>query len=333
MKKFFLLTILSASVLLTQAKIWRVNNVPGITADFTTAQLAHDNASVLAGDSIYLESSPTSYGDLTTTKRLVWLSLGNFFSTNPGLQYHSNTGFISGLTVNGGSDGSTFQININNGCYMNSVANITLQRCYIASILSIGGSSNHITLTQNYFSFNNFLSISPTTTQTSFTITNNVGYVNYISITSNAYQVTFNNNTLLPGSGSFSIDNGTISNNIFYNIGYNTLYDAGYPSNVTNNLWIGTTSAAFVGTNGNLFASDPATVFLGGTSADGKYQILNSSVAHNAGAGGVDIGAYGGANPYVTALIPAIPSIYQLSVPANATGNSLPCSVSTRDNN
>ena len=333
MKKFFLLTILSASALLTQAKIWRVNNVPGITADFTTAQLAHDNASVLAGDSIYLESSPTSYGDLTTTKRLVWISLGNFFNTNPGLQNHINSGFISNLTINGGSDGSIFQININSGCYMNSVTNITLQRCYVGSILTIGGSSNHITLTQNYFSFNNYLNISPSSTQSVFTITNNLGNVNYINITSNAYQVTFNNNTLLSGSGSFTIDNGTISNNIFYNTGYNSLYDGGYPSNVTNNLWVGTTYAAFVGTNGNLFASDPTTVFVGGTSADGKYQILNTSVAHNAGAGGVDIGAYGGANPYVTALIPNIPSIYQLTVPANATGNSLPCTVSTRANN
>ena len=53
------------------AKIWRVNNNPGIVADFTTAQAANDNGGVNLGDTIHLEPSATSYGTLTTTKRLV----------------------------------------------------------------------------------------------------------------------------------------------------------------------------------------------------------------------------------------------------------------------
>lgn len=45
------------------AKIWRVNNT-GVPADFTTAQLANDNASVANGDTIHIEPSGTSYGSL-----------------------------------------------------------------------------------------------------------------------------------------------------------------------------------------------------------------------------------------------------------------------------
>ncbi len=331
MKKTILLAAFSLVIITVHAKIWRVNNVPGVAADFTTAQAAHDGAA--ANDTIYLESSPNSYGDVTTTKKLTWMGLGYFLPQNTGLQFHSNTGFVSSLTVNSGSEGSIYQIPVNSGIAVNSVANVTFQRCYIGSSFHAGGTSNHVTITQCYFNFNNYLIIDPSIAESSFTITNNMGYTNYIAIRQNAYQVTFNNNTLFPGQQDFIIDNATISNNIFYNSAYRSLFDAGYPSNVTNNLWVGTTNSNFVGTNNNIFNASNTTVFAGGSSPDGQYKLAAGSPAIGTGAGNVDMGAYGSANPYVVSLIPAIPSIYQLSVPANATGNTLPSTVSTRANN
>jgi hypothetical protein len=56
------------AALTTSGKTWRVNNNPGISADFTTAQVAHDAAS--AGDTIHLEPSLTNYGGLNITKKL-----------------------------------------------------------------------------------------------------------------------------------------------------------------------------------------------------------------------------------------------------------------------
>ncbi len=337
MKKTLLLTALSLSVLLAHAKIWRVNNVPGVAADFTTAQAAHDGAS--ANDTIYLESSPTSYGDLITTKKLTWIGLGYFLAQNTGLQFHNNTGFVSNVTVNPGSDGSLFQISSTPGNFtINSCSNITLLRCYIEYSLFVYGSSNHITITQCYLNVGSgLLYIQPSSTQFVFTLTNNIIRVNAINVNQNAYQVTFNNNTLFSNGGAPNnnnfIDNATISNNIFYGVSTTGLFDAGFPSNVTNNLWVTYNNPTFVGSNGNIFTASPSTAFVLGASPDGQYKLAVGSPAIGTGAGNVDMGAYGGANPYIVSMIPAIPTIYQLSVPANATGSTLPCTVSTRANN
>ncbi len=338
MKKIALLAICILSFMISHAKIWRVNNVPGVSADFTTAQAAHNGAA--ANDTIYLESSPTSYGDLTTTKKLTWIGLGYFLTQNAGLEFQTNTGVISNLTVNPGSDGSVFEITIGPfvNLNVNSCANITFLRCYIGSSITIGGASNHININQCYLEVGNgTMYIQPTSTQFGFVITNNIIRVNQIIINSNAYQVTFNNNTLFtngnaPNSSNI-YDNATVSNNIFYGVSTTTLYDAGYPSNVTNNLWVQYNNPTFVGSNGNIFASTFASVFVGGSSPDGQYKLVAGSPAIGTGAGNVDMGAYGSANPYVLSMIPAIPTIYQLSVPANATGNTLPSTVSTRANN
>ncbi|MEO7308985.1 MAG: hypothetical protein ABIX01_01195 [Chitinophagaceae bacterium] len=339
MKKVILLTSFSVTLLTVQAKIWRVNNVPGVTADFTTAQAAHNGAA--ANDTIYLESSPTSYGDLTTTKKLTWIGLGYFLPQNPGLQFHSNAGFVSGTLVSPGSDGSVFEFNQSGfpgNFIINSSSNITLLRCYIEGSVLINGSSNHITITQSYLNVGNgTMNISPSSQQFGFTITNNIIRTNQNIINQNAYQVTFNNNTVFSGGNTPNngniYDNATIGNNIFYGVSTTTLYDAAYPSNVTNNLWVQYNNPTFVGTNGNIFTANAATAFVLGSSPDGQYKLAAGSPAIGTGAGNVDMGAYGGANPYVLSMIPAIPTIYRLAVPANATGSTLPSTVSTRANN
>lgn len=337
MKKFLILIGLCSTVSIVNAKIWRVNNVPGVSADFTTAQAAHNGAS--AGDSIYLESSSNSYGNLTTTKPLVWIGLGYFLVNNPGLENHTNTGSIGSLTINSGSDGAIFQISTTGfvGININSCANITFFRCYLDGSINVGGTSNHITFNECYLNVgNDNFTIAPSTTEFVFTVTNCIIRDNYISFNQNAYQVTFNNNTVFT-NGQFNntntIDNATISNNLLYGVSPGALYDAGYPSNVSNNLWVSTNNATYVGTNGNIFASDLTTVIVNSSSPDAKWKLISGSPAIGAGAGGVDIGAYGGANPYIVSMIPAIPTIYQLSIPANATGNTLPSTVSTRANN
>jgi hypothetical protein len=337
MKKVVSLVLLSTTVLFASAKIWRVNNVPGVAADFTSAQAAHNGAAT--GDTIYLESSPNSYGDVTTTKPLTWIGLGYFLTNNTGLQYHANSGFISNLTVNPGSDGSVFEIVIGffSNVILNSVGNITFLRSYIEGTITVNGTSNHLTITECYLQVGNgAMYIQPSSTQFVFVITNNIIRNNFINVNANSYQVTFNNNTVFT-NGSFNnnntIDNATISNNIFYGVQQAPLNDAGYPSNVTNNLWVQTSNATYVGNNGNIFNADLNNVVVNTSSPDAKWKLAAASPAIGTGAGGVDIGAYGGANPYVVSMLPAIPTIYQLSVPANATGSTLPSTVSTRANN
>ena len=93
---FMLVLFLSNSV---SAKIWRVNNIPGAATDFTTFDACFTNASVLNGDTVYLEGSPNAYTNSTNiNKRLVFISTGYFLSgtgANLGLQANTETAFFN----------------------------------------------------------------------------------------------------------------------------------------------------------------------------------------------------------------------------------------------
>ena len=132
------------------AKIWRVNNGAGITADFTTAQAANDAVTVLAGDTIHLEPSITSYGSLSTNKRLVWLSTGAFLTNHPTEQVSVTPGSVNYLTVNLGSDNSVFSINCTGYIYCYS-SNIRFERCYGNIFLSFQAASNNNVVINCYF--------------------------------------------------------------------------------------------------------------------------------------------------------------------------------------
>ena len=93
MKKLFLVaTVIVAMSVNLNAAIWRVNNIAGVNADFTTIQAAHNAAN--AGDTIYLEPSAGNYGNLTATKRLVIIGPGYFLAENEGLQANHTSSTI-----------------------------------------------------------------------------------------------------------------------------------------------------------------------------------------------------------------------------------------------
>lgn len=76
------------------------------------------------------------------------------------------------------------------------------------------------------------------------------------------------------------------------------------------------TSDVFGTENHNLANKDENNIFLGSdnNSTDGQYQLKENSPAKNAGEDGVDLGAFGGPDPYVLSGVPSIPVIYQLNV-------------------
>ncbi|RYD86765.1 MAG: hypothetical protein EOP54_29880, partial [Sphingobacteriales bacterium] len=62
-KSIFLTALFLLTVTVTiQARVWRVNNIPGVNADFDNLNGAVLSTSVLAGDTIYVEGSPIVYG-------------------------------------------------------------------------------------------------------------------------------------------------------------------------------------------------------------------------------------------------------------------------------
>jgi hypothetical protein len=305
------------------AKIWRVNNVPGVTADFTTVQAAHDAAGVQPGDTLHIEPSTTTYGNLTMTKRLVIISVGDFLWVNPGAQYSQVTGTINSITVNNVSaSNSVFHCTVSGGISVSNANTLRFERCSFGSSLSINSSNNNV-ITGNYLysiGFNNsvnnivsnniikyFLDVNTTA---SATVVNNVLFAETAIAGRPMSNSTFQNN-IINKNGSFSFNNSIVENNM----ASNTSLPAGNGNQNSVNM-----TAVFVNPSGN----DDASFVL---------QTAGANPAVGTGAAGVDCGAYGGNTPLKRGLQPAIPAIYKLSAPAAPVGNTMNVIFSTKSNN
>ena len=123
----------------------------------------------------------------------------------------------------------------------------------------------------------------------------------------------------------------TIFNSEFKN---NTLTSGTYTATssvTTNNIGDAT---QFGTADGNQENVTMTTVFDGTGSTDGQWQLAVSSPAIGAGIGGIDVGMYGGTDPYVLSGIPHIPNIYQFDGPTTgSTTAGLPITLKVKSNN
>jgi hypothetical protein len=332
MKKIIMLAVCltALTVLNSSAKIWRVNSA-GLPADFTTIQAAHDAASVAAGDTLHLEPSVVSYGELVSTKKLVVIGPGYFLNENSGQQANPTTATIGSLTLNPGCSGTiisgltiTGEINISTGNITISRNNITgknikLSRDYNYSDIIISGNYDIGSIAYSYF--------------TSTTLITNVFVVNNVMTTcdlTNQYSGTMANNII--ASSNLKISNFIIKNNIGRDPQWQAVFN-GVNNTISNNICaaVGGLPAG----NGNQSGVDLSTVFVGatGNSTDGQWQIKEGSVAKGTGLNGEDCGIFGGASPYHLSGVPKTPSIYLLSAPASSNGNTLSVTISVKTNN
>lgn len=330
MKKLSFLCVAALICSISFAKIWRVNNNPGVVANFTTAQAANDAPAVVDGDTIHIEPSVTSYGNLDPTKRLTWISTGAFLDVHPDKQFSQNPGKIEVITAfNAGSSNSVFHVYVNSYFYLNA-SNIRLDRCYIGGIVYInnfgyGVPSNNIVI--NCYSGGNLFIYAGG----NHIATNNIfeGGL-YISSTTSSAVITHNVfNATSVSSGD--VNNSIVENNIFNkanspinfincNVGYNF-------SGAPNILPAG---------NNNQNNVDMSTVFVNNNGeTDSAFVLKAGSPAIGAGSGtpAVNLGAFGGSSPFRLALQPAIPAIYKIQAPAAPAGNTLNVTFSTKSNN
>lgn len=331
MKKTIILTVcLTALIALTaSAKIWRVNNT-GLQADFTSIQAAHDAVTVLAGDTLHLESSPKTYGDLVSTKKLIILGPGYFLHLNLNQQSSPTTATITSFKLNTGSSGtviSGLSITGNNYIY---TGDVTITRNYVddAIYLSRDYSYGNVIISGNYGINNiNHTGASGTSLITNVLILNNV--IGYVSLL-NQYSGTFANNIV--SSVSNTIYNFVIKNNICTSTS-NTAVFGGSSNLISNNIC--SSALGLPAGNGNQTSVSMTIVFVGATgySTDGQWQLAINSPAKGAGLNGEDCGIYGGNSPYRLSGLPKIPSIYKLSAPSNSNGNILPITISIKSNN
>ncbi len=307
------------------ATVWRVNATPNSDPDFTTLQTAHDDASVVNGDTLYLEGSTFGAGGLSISKQLTIIGNGYFLGENPETQQNISPSIISTYVYcYAGSEGSKFT-----GCTFNASVylytnNITLERNYFAygqnqiytqsncSDILILGNYFHSHPTWNSLSFNN--------THTNILVANNL-FVGRIVVNGNFGGIFANNIFTNP----VTIHNSTLVNNIAHST-----------VNMTNCLYeynIGT-STQFGNQNGNQENVLTTDLYVGatGNSTDGQYQLKVGSPAIGAGEDGADIGIYGGESPYVLSGLPAIPAIYDLDAQSLPT-NSLDVTVKAKSHN
>lgn len=280
---------------------FRVNNNAGVNAPYSSLTAAYNAAS--AGDTIYIESSPTSYGDLALYKPLVLIGSGYYLSQNPETQANKNASTIGNLIIGNSSCSglkiSGLTINVINIYWTISSFNIT--RC---KINTIGYGSNvafyNTIWEQNIITYMD-LAYNPNF-YNSYIRNNYIGSTNYGSFCSS-------NNTLLVTQNVFnaiSLNNVMVTNNIITG-------NSSFPNCFTsNNICSGTQLAAI---NGNQQNVDMNTVFVcwsncTGFSDDGRYMLKTGSPAIGAGANGEDCGMYGGSFPYQLSGLPAIPAIY-----------------------
>jgi hypothetical protein len=314
----FLMAISAMCASLSAQNLYRVNNNIDFDADYTTFQDAVTAAS--NNDTIYVEGSPTEYEGATINKPLVIVGPGFFLGENPKTQANtSEATFNSSVVFESGSSGSVIM-----GCAFTytdltiNVDDITAIRNYLYDVI-FEGNSNNIVLAQNFITHRIIVDLGVISNAV---ISNNIirGRMNSENTSG---PLIISNNVFCSTSYNFPIDcyNANIQNNILI------LEDAIIEVNTGNSISYNILAGAGTNSNGNQYNVDMTTVFADfdgslGLSTDSKWKLLAGSPALNAGIGGVDCGAYGGAMPYILSGIPDLPHIYEANVSGSATTES-----------
>jgi hypothetical protein len=326
--RFFLCVLFSGAYLCSEAKVWRVNGTPGVSADFTELSTAVLNASVVNGDTIYVEIAPATYATVQLRKRLVIIGPGYLLNENTGLHANAGNAEVSGINMDSLASGSSFHGLWASFRLDSDVDNITISRCrgtVNQTSLVAGTKVQNLVINKSYLSiFMNSYNLE------------NVQVTNCL-ITGN-FQILGANNGLVRNNtisinSTVSIGGSYVTNNIFLNSPLNAVN-----STVKNNYSSGVATSLPAGNN-NQTGIPIATLIVNTGTTEGRYQLAPGSPAIGGGEpiDGItpDAGMYGTDDPYRISGIPPIPTVYQLTAPASlpATATNMTITFSTRSNN
>lgn len=358
MKTFLLLSLFVVQAASAQT-IRYVDNNPGRAANtaafvYGTLQAAHDAAT--AGDIIYVVGSPNPYtGGCTVTKQLRFIGTGYLLGNNPQTQASANASDLNAATIffNSGSSGSIIEGMSNVGIRTDNIANITVRRNRITSSLDIHIGSSNILIEQNFItgllnvrSFtggiiirNNILTrpnntgLSIENNSTNVSVTNNTFngvHLQMFSLTTTTAIITNNIFSVgvinLSGAsvifGNNILEGVSLANNSGLNIsGTNNITNTvTYPFNITGTSGVNVSDAILFGATPNL-------------GIDNNFLLTPTNPARGNGTGGVDIGATGGATPYVLSGMPPVPAVYFFTTPGSGTTTLSNVEVRIKSNN
>jgi hypothetical protein len=329
------------------------------------------NPEAANGDTLHIEPSATAYNGFTVNKQVVIIGNGYFLANNTGLQVNGNNSDIVSMVFVVGSENSVVSGINTTGISLANVGNITVTRCRIFNLqlVSYAAVKTGIVITKNFISGTTNTTTFTAAGDATITFENNIfnavaGFgAGAINLT-NQCRGLFRNNIYGFGLSSVTISNFYITNNIFLNTTSAFTSVLGGSNNVIkNNLnnWgnTGGTGGLPAGNgNQNILAaqmwgttSAPGDVFAGdvfnatsSTPGDARFELRiggpnpNPAIAAGETIAPVttpDLGAYGATDPYKKSGIPAVPTIYGLTVPASVspTATNMNVTISTRSNN
>lgn len=315
------------------AKIWRVNNNPGVNADFTDIAAAHNGAD--AGDTLHLEGSPTSYGSTSLSKKLTILGPGYYLDENPNSQHLHHTAKLGNITINMGAQGTVIMgVDLLGNTINVYTDDVMIRRNKFAAtangvpdwstgIVNVNYHSdnsaipsNNIIISQNYG-----VKVSVNYASTGVLITNNLlaadgwqgDQTNNYVVAAHANAIILVQNNIIR-RGKITAYNSSFTNNIMV---FGFLEGTGnlYSNNMANNTQFGAD-------NGNQANVVMTNVFVGagtGVSTDGQWKLKAGSPALGAGYGStpqnpIDAGMYSGPSAYILAGMPPMPAVYSFEV-------------------
>lgn len=362
------LVVLMLSPFALYAGKWRVNNQTGTTANFTAVSTAIASGSVLNGDTLYIEGSPTSYGTLSlTTKSLTFIGPGYLLPDNDSTQAIIYPARFDAMSVSGVATnnsvfmGMVFQNTTGGATLVTLGANgLTFSRNYIftgtnggnsfgSTGISVTSGFNNITISQNFInlqltaaSFTN-TGINIAGINTNLLISNNLILVGQMDLTA-TNPGTANAITMSSTSGSAVIANNVFKGNLtlynaqlFSNIWIAGTYtvNASFPNVLQNNI---SNSTQFGSANGNQQNITMTNVFAqtGSVASIDKFYRLtpSTSPALGTGVGGNDCGIFGGTLRYKLSGLPPFPAIWSATVPpSGSSGSNLNVNVRARAHN
>jgi hypothetical protein len=290
----------------SHAGVFTVNNESGATADYTSLQEAVN--AVSNDDTLYVQPSQTSYGNILLNKRLVIMGAGHNPTFSP---YNSQVEQMTFITGSGGSILKGLRMNTitsNNGLTIN---NVVISGCFISSSVPIAmGASTH-----NNWVFEGSIIVSTTINPINLAdfdanlIFRNCYLQNYQSnvILLNGPTGTLFDHCLLIHTGIATFAGACSGTNIQYTNSIiasfagiiNSLSSTCTACSYDNNIFVSYTGATFgsISGNGNFVNVNPQFVSFVNT---GTYEytfnldLNSSSLGNNAASDGSDIGIYGG---------------------------------------
>jgi len=333
---FIILISFAFSLNTTAQNRIRVNNTPGVDADYSDLQEALTNAE--SGDVIYIEGTGIPYHDSYHVDKpyITLIGPGYFLALNDSTQAGKAPAMIDNLYIDATATGATIMGLRITETYVNA-GSVEITRNHIYRVwVAQSNSATDLSLHSNYFTYrvhvdNNHpanASIYNNIFKASYT-----AIVNYGNASLNIYNNVFD---VYYGGEILDVENANIYNNIIFNAypNYYSFIDANPALNnsVANNVICQEELPQFPNNVWGVAIEDVIVYTTGGV--EKKYKLPAGSPAIGAGENGVDCGIFGGDTPYVLSGIPPIPHIFESNIPSSGSSSEgLPVHIKAKTQN